>query len=145
MHLCDRWIRRLAGITGLWGAALGLSFTLLIGCAASPLQPGAERIIVARQVPPESCKFVGAVVGQQGDFLTGRYTSNKNLAQGALNDIRNRAFELGANFVSLQSETAGQTGYGSSYQGTGSYGSRQTDVTKTGNAYACPPRDIGLE
>ena len=136
---------RWAGMTALRGAALGLLASLLVGCAASPLQSGAERVIVARQTPPQSCKFVGAVVGSQGDFLTGPYTSNKNLAQGALNDLRNRAFALGANFVSLQSETAGQTGGGSSYEGTGSYSSGQTDVTKTGNAYTCPPKDIGLQ
>ncbi|MCH2172794.1 DUF4156 domain-containing protein [Myxococcota bacterium] len=100
---------------------------------------------MARQAPPKSCKFVGAVVGAQGGIISGRYTSNQNLAEGALNDVRNRAHALGANYVSIQSETAGQTGSGSSFDGTGNYYSAQTDVTKTGNAYSCPPKDIGLQ
>lgn len=125
-----------------FGSCLSL---LLLSCAAVPLEPGAEKIIVTRQKPPKDCKFLSAVIGQQGGMLSGQLTSNRNLAEGALNDLRNRALKLGANYVSLESETAGTTARGSYHQGTGSSMATQTDVTKTGNAYRCPPESIGVE
>ncbi len=127
----------------LW-VCVGSAMAVFVGCAAMPLTAGAEKVIVTRQPQPKSCKFLGSVVGQQGGAFSGPWTSNRNLAQGALNDIRNKALELGGNYVTLESEHAGVTGSGSSYQGTGSYQTRQTDVTKTGNVYICPPKDIGL-
>jgi uncharacterized protein YbjQ (UPF0145 family) len=113
---------------------------LLIGCAAKQLGQGAEKIIVTPQAAPASCKFLGTVIGSQGNFFTGAWTSNKHLAEGALNDMRNRALELGANYVVLATHTAGVTGSASSYGGS----QQQTDVTQTGAAYSCPPADIGL-
>jgi hypothetical protein len=127
----------------LW-VCIGTTAAVSAGCSAVPLAPGAEKVIVSRQAQPESCKFLGAVVGQQGGAFSGPWTSNRNLAQGALNDVRNQAFALGGNYVTLESEHAGVTGSGSSYQGTGSYQSGQTDVTKTGNVYICPREEIGL-
>lgn len=113
---------------------------ILGACSAKQLRPGAEKIIVTKQNAPKGCKFKGAVVGEQGGSFTGGWTSNKNLAQGALNDMRNKAFDLGANYVVLETNTAGNTMSGSRYGTSGG----QTDVTKTGNAYACPPDKIGL-
>ena len=126
----------------------GLIASMLSACAATKLNPGAERIIVSRNAVPKSCKFLGAVIGEQGGAFTGGYTSNKNLAQGALNDMRNKALELGGNYVQLETDRAGVTGSGSMNVNRGSiFGSShsaQTDVTQTGNAYRCPPEDIGL-
>ncbi len=116
---------------------LGCLVFFVSGCAATALMPGAERIIVTKTAAPKGCKFLGALIGEQGGSLLGFYTSNKNLAQGALNNLRNQALALGANYVELESEHAGSTG------GRSSMG--QTDVTKTGNAYRCHPADIGLE
>lgn len=113
---------------------------LLAGCAATALRPGAERIIVTKKEAPKSCKFLGAVMGEQGGSFAGAYTSNANLAQGALNNMRNNALELGANYVQLETDRAGQTGGGSRY----GMHMGQTDVTMTGNAYRCNPEDIGL-
>lgn len=112
----------------------------LLACAATALKPGAERIIVTRNRAPKGCKFLGAVVGEQGGSFTGGMTSNKNLAQGALNDMRNKAMELGANYVQLETDRAGVTGSGGYY----SSHQQQTDVTNTGNAYKCKDADIGL-
>jgi hypothetical protein len=126
------------------------TLAMLTGCAATALRPGAERIIVTKKDAPKGCKFLGAVVGEQGGSFSGGLTSNRNLAQGAWNDIRNKAYDLGANFVQLETERAGVTGsgYGSTspYSGySSSSHSAQTDVTMTGNAYRCNPADIGLE
>jgi hypothetical protein len=123
------------------GILSGATLFLVIGCSVTPLRHGAERIIVTKSPAPKGCKFLGAVVGEQGGSFLGRFTSNKTLAQGSLNDMRNSALDMGANYVQLESESTGVTG-GGSYSG---YHSGQTDVTKTGNAYRCVPSEIGLE
>ena len=118
-------------------------------CSAIPLSPGAERVILSRNPAPKGCKFLGSVVGSQGGAFTGGFTSNKNLAEGALNDMRNKGFQLGANYVQIETDRAGVTGSGSistsQYGLFGASSSEQTDVTQTGNAYRCNPADIGLE
>ena len=116
---------------------LGFTFA---GCAATELRPGAAQIIVSHTAAPKTCKFKGQVLGEQGGSLTGAWTSNKNLAQGAMTDMRNKAYDLGANYVVLEESKAGQTGGGSIY----SNHSGQTDITQVGNAWSCPPADIGL-
>ena len=131
------------------GIFIGVSAVLFSGCAATQLKPGAERILVTKNPAPKGCKFVGAVIGEQGGSLTGSWTSNKNLALGALNDMRNKAADLGANYVQIETDRAGVTGSGHMSSGSsglwGSSHSGQTDVTNTGNAYKCNPVDIGLE
>jgi uncharacterized protein YbjQ (UPF0145 family) len=118
----------------------GLSL-LMIGCAATHVRPGAERIIVSKNPAPKGCKFMGTVIGEQGGAFSGRWTSNRNLAEGAMNDMKNKAFDLGANYVSLENSNAGQTISASEYGMSGG----QTDVTHAGNAYRCDPKEIGLE
>ncbi len=110
------------------------------GCSAVKVKAGAERVIVSKTPAPKGCKFMGTVVGEQGGSLSGAWTSNKNLALGAMNDMKNKAFDLGANYVSLENSTAGNTMSGGSY----GFGGGQTDVTHAGNAYKCNPKDIGL-
>ncbi len=112
----------------------------LTGCSATDLETGSARVIVSMKDVPKECVFKGSVVGEQGDFFTGAFTSNKNLAAGAMNDMKNEAVKLGANYVQLETNQAGYTSSGSNYGQSG----RQTDVTNTGNAYYCPPELIGL-
>src|SRR6516165_11431311 len=90
-------------------AAVALAVSGLTGCAAIQMKPGAERVIVTRQPAPAGCKYLGGVVGNQGGSLTGGLTSNRNLAEGAMNDMKNKAFDLGANFVVLETNQAGST------------------------------------
>jgi hypothetical protein len=117
------------------------ALSILVGCAATHVVPGAERVIVSKNPAPQGCKFMGTVVGEQGGAFTGRWTSNKNLAEGAMNDMKNKAFGLGANYVALENTNAGQTISGGVYGVSGA----QTDVTHMGNAYRCNPSDIGLD
>jgi hypothetical protein len=104
------------------------------GCAATQLHPGAERVLVSHTPAPSDCRFVGTVVGDQGGALTGPLTSNRNLAEGAFNDLKNRAQEMGANYVTLESSTAGNTISGNRRSISG----QETDVTHVGNAFICP-------
>ena len=101
----------------------------MTACAATALEPGAARVMVTRQAAPEGCVFLGSVVGEQGGALTGAYTSNANLAEGALNDMKNKAHAMGANYVVLEDTQAGST----FNKGSGG----QTDVTHVGNAFRC--------
>ena len=106
----------------------------LVGCAATPLVTGSHNIRVTNVEPGKECKFLGDVTGNQGDLLTGAWTSNKNLETGARNDLKNKAFALGGNLVVILTQRAGSTG--SAWDGTG--GSNQTNVTLSGNVYRCP-------
>lgn len=126
-------------------SALGI---LISGCASIQVDPQAARIISSPNPAPKGCKYLGQVVGNQGNFFTGGFTSNANLEEGAMNDLRNKAAKLGANYVQLVTNRAGVTG-----STTGSFGSNggfmsgsteQTNVTNLGNAYKCPEKAIGL-
>ena len=104
------------------------------GCAATSLQPGAARVMVTKSPAPEGCVYLGSVVGEQGGSFTGKYTSNAHLAEGALNDMKNKAHDLGANYVVLEDTHAGNTMSGDPNGVSGG----QTDVTHIGNAFKCP-------
>lgn len=122
---------------------------LISGCASIPAVPQATRIIASPNPAPKSCKYLGQVVGNQGNFFTGGFTSNRNLEEGAMNDMRNKAAKLGANYIQLVTNRAGVTGsMRGSFGSQGGYmggNSQQTNVTNLGNAYHCAPKDIGLE
>jgi hypothetical protein len=106
----------------------------LSGCAAVPSNSGADRVRITNTEPGKECRFLGDVTGNQGNFVTGPWTSNENLEIGARNIIKNKAFAMGANVVVLLTQRAGQSG--SYVQGGGSM--TQTNVVLTGNAYRCP-------
>jgi len=122
---------------------------LVSSCSSIPMDPHASRILSSPNPPPKGCKYLGQVVGNQGNFFTGGFTSNRNLEEGAMNDMRNKAAKLGANYIQLVTNRAGSTGsMGGSFGADGGSfggGSQQTNVTNLGNAYKCPPKLIGLE
>jgi hypothetical protein len=115
-------------------ASLGFVASFL-GCAATQLRPGAESVLVTHAPPPEQCRFVGTIIGQQGGSLEGPFTSNRTLAEGAVNDLKNQAFDKGANYVELETTSTGNTISGGHRYMSGG----QTDVTHMGNAFVCPP------
>jgi hypothetical protein len=90
--------------------------------------------MVSHLPPRGDCTFVGTLVGQQGDAIAGKFTSNRDLAEGAMNDMKNQAQTAGANYVLLETTTAGNTMSGGSNYVSG----QQTDVTHVGNAFVCP-------
>lgn len=113
---------------------------LLSSCASIKVEPQANRVITSPNPAPAGCKFLGEVIGNQGNFFTGSWTSNKNLEQGARNDLKNQAGKMGANYVQIVASRSGNTGSMSNSMG----GMEQTNVTYTGNAYWCRPSSIGL-
>jgi len=105
------------------------------------LQPSANKIIASTNPVPKSCHYLGQVFGHQGNAWTGGFTSNRNLEIGAMNDLKNEAMKLKANYIQIINSRAGVTA-SSSNNSNGQ--SQQTNVTNVGNAYACPPEDVGL-
>ena len=109
-------------------ALIASSLVLLSACSATQNIPGAQHIELVNEAPDRSqCQYVGEIVGSQGNWLTGDFTSNENLAVGARNELRNRAHRMGANLVYIQD-----------MKNTNAHGSLgTTNTTAIGKAYKC--------
>lgn len=124
---------------------------ILGGCAAiQPINPEVNsKVIASNNPPPRGCKFVKQILGSQGNAFTGGFTSNANLEIGAMNDLKNKAYLAGGNYIQIVTNRAGVTGSSSLFSnGNGGFvgggNSQETNVTSTGNIYRCPPKSIGL-
>lgn len=109
-----------------------ISFLLLTACRATPLDAAAAGVRITNS-DPVGCAFLGTVIGEEGGFLTGGWTTNTNLEKGALNTLRNETARLGGNVVSLLTNRAGVTGWEQGHSG----GSTETNVVMTGSAWSC--------
>ena len=100
----------------------------LSGCAANAVRPEAQSVEIVNELPNlNKCKFLGKIVGSQGNWFTGDYTSNKNLVVGARNELRNETHTLGGNVVYVQD-----------MKNTNAWGSLgTTNTTAVGKAYRC--------
>lgn len=105
----------------------------LSACSANTLDPHAREVQVTQMEPQGHCQFLGTVTGEQGNVLTGGWTSNVNLETGALNTLRNETAKLGGNAVSLITNRAGSSGF----YDNGGGGSQETNVVITGSAWKC--------
>jgi hypothetical protein len=73
--------------------------------------------IVAADSNPE-CDYLGEVIGSEGHWYTYLFVSNTDLTQGAINQIYNKANDLGANVVFISDDipfTTSVTFYGQAY------------------------------
>lgn len=99
----------------------------LTGCMANSVKTAGEQVVIVQSIPPQyHCTYKGEVAGSQGNWLTGGWTSNQNLAIGARNDLRNEAGKLGANVVVIV-ETLNNTNEDNELE----------NVTHIGRAYLC--------
>jgi hypothetical protein len=112
--------------------SLLIMLLLFVGCAPTALLPEAEKVRIVRAEPGKECEYLGEVTGEQGGALTGAYTSNADLEKGALNDLKNKAVQMGGNLVFILTDRAGST----TDQSSGVV--RQTNVVITGSVYRCP-------
>lgn len=104
------------------------SLAALVGCAANTALPEAQKVEIVNELPDKNrCKFLGEVVGSQGNWFTGDWTSNKNLVVGARNELRNETHALGGNVVYVQA-LSNSSAWGA--MGT-------TNTTAVGKAYSC--------
>jgi hypothetical protein len=106
-------------------AFLALTVTLS-ACSAKSIKPGAEKVFLSNEKPNPECIFLGEVVGGQGNWWTDDLTSNHAAVQGARNDLRNKAYDFGANYVHIQNSTHSESELGG------------TTANTIGNAYSCP-------
>lgn len=103
---------------------------ILGGCAAKPLLPGSQAVVLSKNPPPAHCQFLGEVRGNQGNFWTAEFTSDADLVQGARNELRNAATNIGASYVQVETEVFSQNTADDSLGGTYS-------AIVIGNAYQC--------
>ena len=105
-----------------------LTVLLISGCSAIQLSPEAASIEIVNEAPDKNnCKFLGEIVGSQGNWFTGDFTSNENLVMGARNELRNKAYKLGGNKVYIQD-----------MKNTNAWGSLgTTNTTAIGKVYKC--------
>jgi hypothetical protein len=106
---------------------VGSSLFLLVlaGCATAGLSSQGAKVAVTRNAPGADCRAVGYLVGEGGGTFGGGWISNDQLIEYAMNDLRNKAAERGANYVQSDPPTLGQ-GKGTT-----------TTATVTGTAYIC--------
>jgi hypothetical protein len=105
-----------------------LLFVLPVGCATASLSPEGAHVAVTRNPPNPDCRALGYIVGEGGGTFGGKWISNDDLIEYAMNDLRNKAAKLGASYVQSDPPQLGN--------GNGT----TTTVTITGTAYACNAR-----
>lgn len=107
--------------------ALLVLVLLLTSCGIAHLKEEARHVQFAESSAKlASCEYLGEVTGSEGHWYTYLFISNRTLTQSALDDLRNRAAELGANTVFI--------GWPHDFV---------TSVTMYGLAYRCPEHNQG--
>jgi hypothetical protein len=107
---------------------LGFIPLLLLACSTTPLKREAESMRIffsAEEV--KGCKYLGEVIGSEGYWYSSWLTSNKNLATGSLNDLRNKAQRIGADSIFIPTNLL----------------LFKTSVTFIGQAYRCNKQRSG--
>ena len=73
---------------------------LFLACSTTPLKKEAEstRIFFGPE-EVKDCEYLGDIIGSEGHWYSSWLTSNRNLAKGAMNDLKNQAQRLGADTI----------------------------------------------
>ncbi len=107
----------------------------LLACRTADLSGKGAEVVTSQSAPvdsgfdPSTCTHLGFVVGSGGGAFGGGWISNESLVNYAMNDLRNKAAEKGANFVQHDAPQMGVSG--------DKNGTSTTTATVSGNAYAC--------
>lgn len=110
-----------------------------LGCNAAELTPEGAEVATSNSAPvdqgfdPSGCKSLGYIVGRGGGAAGGAWVSNESLIEYAMNDLRNQAAALGANYIQNDSPQLGVAGGANS-------GSTTSTATVSGTAYLCSKR-----
>ena len=104
---------------------------VLAACAAKPIQPGAESVVVSSRPATPACRFLGEVQGAQGNVWLAQFTPDRELIAGARNELRNAAHAMGGNYVQLETESLSENTQEDALGGTHT-------VVVIGNAFLCP-------
>jgi hypothetical protein len=112
-------------ITKNSGSARTCAITCL--CSVVKLKDDARHVEFAESpADVESCEYLAEVTGSEGHWYTYLFLANRTMVQSALDDLRNRAAERGANTVFI--------GWPHDFV---------TSVTMYGLAYRCPENNRG--
>ncbi len=98
----------------------------MAGCAAHKITPQGQAVDIDYEKPDGDCDELGDVIGSQGNWFTGGYTSNKNLIEGSTNDMRNQAATMGGTDIWLHQQNTN----------TGAY-SNTVNAIAIGTVYRC--------
>ena len=118
-------------------------------CAAIKLEPQASKVQISKNKPSITCKYVSDITASQGAYndlrnkalnIGGNYVYITH--QGALNDLKNQAYEAGGNTVLLLNDNSAMTFSGGGGYGGGGVTGTQTDNILTGSVYKCPQDSI---
>jgi hypothetical protein len=120
---------------------LASSFAIVVfsfcsaACMTEQLNSAGAQVATSQSAPvdhgysPGACKNLGYIVGRGGGSFGGGWISNEQLVEYAMNDLRNKAAGLGANYIQHDTPQLGVAG---------SNGSTTTSTaTVSGTAYAC--------
>ncbi|KLN62935.1 MULTISPECIES: DUF4156 domain-containing protein [Vibrio] len=81
------------------------TLAVLAGCSTptAKLDPDASGVHLRldAQFNADDCQWLGEVTGSEGHWYSYIFFPNDVMVRGALNDIKNQAFDLGANTVYL--------------------------------------------
>jgi hypothetical protein len=117
-----------------------IACTLIFACACSArsLIEGAQTVRLLPSEPKSECKYLGDVIGKQ---TGGSLHSAAAVAQGAVNDLKNKTYKLGGNAVYMLDSKATSSGgalFGTSDGGIFSGGNLTSPShTVMGIAYKC--------
>ena len=103
-----------------------LSGLVVSGCNTPSLSPKGVRVVASRNPPERDCSSLKYVVGRGGGTFGGGWVANEDLVEYAMNDLRNQAGAIGANYIQTDPPMMGS--------GSGT----TTTVTISGTAYRCP-------
>lgn len=95
-------------------------------CSTPALSPKAHDVVATRNAPGGGCQSLEYLVGKGGGTFGGGWVANEDLVEYAMNDLRNKGADLGANYIQTDPPMMGS--------GSGT----TTTVTISGTAYRCP-------
>lgn len=72
------------------------------------MTPGGEKVRTGKAPPHNGCRELGIVMGSGGG---GGYTSSEHKMESAQNEIRNRAAEIGGDFVAFDTANSDLVGF----------------------------------
>ena len=111
----------------------------LLSCSTAELSPEGAKVAMSNSSPaeegydPAGCRSLGPLIGKGGGAFGGGLISNDTLVEYAMNDLRNKAAELGANYVRYDSAQMGVSG---SQNGTTTTTAGTTGTKSSGDAKA---------
>ena len=110
-----------------------LGISPLAACSTPTLSSHGAKVVATRNAPEKTCTAIKYIVGHGGGTFGGGMIANDDLVEYAMNDLRNKAAKVGADYVQHDPP---QMGHG---DGT------TTTVTISGTAYKCGDAPAGTQ